>query len=76
MPIAQTLSLKMNQFKRAVPLMEILKNDALRERHWKLLIGKTGHCFEMHSTDSFVLENIFAMELHKHQVINEILNAQ
>ncbi|KAL4712607.1 hypothetical protein ACJJTC_007202 [Scirpophaga incertulas] len=68
------LDLKMKQFKGVVPLMVSLKNEAMRERHWKELMHKTGQDFDM-SPDRFTLENMFAMELHKYQdVAEEIVN--
>lgn len=43
-------------------------------RHWKELMEKTGVFFEM--TETFTLDNMFAMELHKHtEVLNEIVTA-
>lgn len=36
------LDMKMKQFKNIVPLMVSLKNEAMRERHWKELMFKTG----------------------------------
>lgn len=73
-PIGQVLDLKMKQFKNAVPLMVSLKNEALRERHWKQLMEKTGQYFDM-SLDRFTLDNMFAMELHKYQdIAEEIIN--
>lgn len=59
----------MLQFKTAVPLMANLKNDALRLRHWQLLMEKTGHAFDMES-GRFQVEHMFAMSLYKHQVIS------
>lgn len=59
------LDLKMKQFKNAIPLMVALKNEALRERHWKQLMEKTGQFFDM-SADRFTLDNMFAMELHRY----------
>ncbi|KAF9424732.1 hypothetical protein HW555_000033, partial [Spodoptera exigua] len=41
-PSGQMLDLKMKQFKGVVPLMVSLKNEAMRERHWKELMRKTG----------------------------------
>ncbi|KAL0610475.1 Dynein heavy chain 10, axonemal [Plecturocebus cupreus] len=42
--------------------------------HWKELMEKTSVFFEM--TETFTLENMFAMELHKHtEVLNEIVTA-
>ncbi|XP_056647538.1 dynein axonemal heavy chain 10 [Diorhabda sublineata] len=68
--IGVTLENQMKQFKNAVPLMVALKNEALRERHWKLLMEKTGIEFDM-SPDRFTLDNMFAMELHRYQEIAE-----
>ncbi|XP_022902554.2 dynein axonemal heavy chain 10 [Onthophagus taurus] len=74
-PIAQVLDLLMKNFKGTVPLMVALKNEALRERHWKQLMEKTGQFFDM-SPDRFTLDNMFAMELYKYQEIaEEIINA-
>lgn len=43
-------------------------------RHWKELMEKTDVFFEM--TETFTLENMFAMELHRHtEVLNEIVTA-
>ncbi|XP_026741363.1 dynein heavy chain 10, axonemal [Trichoplusia ni] len=73
-PTGLMLDLKMKQFKGVVPLMVSLKNEAMRERHWKTLMLKTGQDFDM-SPDRFTLENMFAMELHKYQeVAEEIVN--
>lgn len=44
-----------------------LKDEAMRERHWNMLMTKTGQVFDMHP-DRFTLDNMFAMELHKYQV--------
>lgn len=73
-PPGQMLDTKMKQFKNAVPLMVALKNEALRERHWKELMAKTGQVFDM-SSDRFTLDNMFAMELHRYQdIAEEIIN--
>lgn len=76
MPIALVLEKVMKQFKNVVPLMASLKHEALRERHWKNLMLKTGKTFDM-SPDRFTLDNMFSMELHKFQEIVEeiVLNA-
>lgn len=68
------LDMKMKQFKGVVPLMVALKNEAMRERHWKELMNKTGIEFDM-SPERFTLDNMFAMELHRYQTIaEEIIN--
>uniref|UniRef100_A0A8C6RAH3 Dynein, axonemal, heavy chain 10 n=1 Tax=Nannospalax galili TaxID=1026970 RepID=A0A8C6RAH3_NANGA len=72
--VACHLEAKMKAFKDSIPLLLALKHEALRERHWKELMEKTGVFFEM--TETFTLENMFAMELHKHtEVLNEIVTA-
>lgn len=74
MPVGQVLDLKMKQFKNVVPLMVALKNEAMRERHWKQLMVKTEIEFDM-SPERFTLENMFAMELHRYQdMAEEIIN--
>lgn len=76
MPIAGVLEKIMKQFKNVVPLMASLKHEALRERHWTMLMTKTGKSFDM-SHDRFTLDNMFSMELYKYQEIVEeiVLNA-
>uniref|UniRef100_A0A8C5JYE8 Dynein, axonemal, heavy chain 10 n=1 Tax=Jaculus jaculus TaxID=51337 RepID=A0A8C5JYE8_JACJA len=72
--VAFHLETKMKAFKDSIPLLLDLKHEALRERHWKELMEKTGVFFEM--TETFTLENMFAMELHKHtEVLSEIVMA-
>jgi dynein heavy chain len=44
LPVGQFLDMHMKQFKSSVPLFVELKNEALRERHWKELMDKTGVC--------------------------------
>lgn len=49
-PTGVMLDMKLKQFKSVVPLMVSLKNEAMRERHWKILMEKTGtemsYCFK------------------------------
>lgn len=74
MPVGVTLELKMKQFRNSVPLMVALKNDALRARHWRQLMDKTGIVFDM-APERFTLDNMFAMELHRFQdMAEEIIN--
>ncbi|XP_025020180.1 dynein heavy chain 10, axonemal, partial [Python bivittatus] len=75
MPVAYHLEMKMKAFKESIPLLLDLKNEALRERHWRELMTRTGTSFDM-ATETFTLENMFAMELHKYSdVINEIVGS-
>ena len=69
MAVAKTLENKLKSFKEALPLMTDLKHEALRERHWKQLMKETGIEFDM-NPETFTLENLFAMELHR---FNEVI---
>ncbi|CAL7939586.1 unnamed protein product [Xylocopa violacea] len=74
--VGQALEANMRSFKNSVPLFIELKNEAMRERHWKQLMKKTGRYFDM-DPDRFTLENMFAMELGKYQEIAKeiVMNA-
>ncbi|CAG08487.1 unnamed protein product, partial [Tetraodon nigroviridis] len=73
LPVAFFLDGRMKEFRESLPLLLDLKNEALRDRHWKELMDRSGTNFEV-NTESFTLENMFAMELHKHSdVIEEIV---
>lgn len=64
----------MIEFKDTIPLMVELKNESLRERHWSLLMTKTGHTFDM-SNGNFTLQQLFLMKLHQHKsTVYEIVN--
>ncbi len=62
--LCRTLDAKIKEFKDSIPLFQDLKNDALRDRHWKQLMNVTGKTFDM-NPQTFTLSNIFEMELHK-----------
>ncbi|ELU10552.1 hypothetical protein CAPTEDRAFT_221643 [Capitella teleta] len=74
MRVGKILDEKMKEFRDSLPLFVDLKHEALRDRHWKDLMSKTGQKFEM-NPETFTLENVFAMELHRFQdTIGEIVN--
>ncbi|KAJ8284497.1 hypothetical protein COCON_G00033470 [Conger conger] len=75
LPVAFFLEGRMKEFKDSLPLLVDLKDEALRERHWKELMERTGTSFEM-NLETFTLENMFAMELHKYgSVIGDIVTS-
>lgn len=76
MPIANVLDTVMKHFRNIIPLMASLKHEAMRERHWKILMTKTDKNFDM-SPNVFTLNSMFTMELHKYQEIVEeiVMNA-
>lgn len=47
MNVGRALEDSMKNFKNSVPLFVELKNEAMRERHWKELMQKTGKYFDM-----------------------------
>ncbi|XP_072163343.1 dynein axonemal heavy chain 10-like [Diadema setosum] len=72
---AQMVEGRMKEFRDSIPLFVDLKNEALRERHWKELMVKTGKSFDM-NPDTFTLDNLFAMELHNFkEVIGDIVTS-
>nr|XP_057927697.1 dynein axonemal heavy chain 10-like isoform X1 [Doryrhamphus excisus] len=75
LPVACFVEGRMKEFRDSLPLLLDLKNEALRERHWKELMKRTGTAFDMNPS-SFTLENMFAMELHKYaDVIGDIVTS-
>ncbi|XP_014779882.1 dynein axonemal heavy chain 10 isoform X2 [Octopus bimaculoides] len=75
MPVGKSIEERMKEFRDSLPLFVDLKNEALRERHWKKLMENTGQVFEM-DPDTFTLERIFAMELHRfHDCIQQIVSS-
>ncbi|XP_028270606.1 dynein heavy chain 10, axonemal isoform X2 [Parambassis ranga] len=75
LPAGFFLEGRMKEFRESLPLLLDLKNEALRDRHWKELMERTGTKFEI-DTSSFTLENMYAMELHKNaNVIGEIVTS-
>ena len=56
---------KIVTFRDSIPLFADLKNEALRERHWKQLMEITGQSFDM-NPETFTLEKLFSMNLADH----------
>ncbi|VDK75302.1 unnamed protein product, partial [Dibothriocephalus latus] len=72
-PVGCTLGNHMRAFRDSLPLFANLKHEALRPRHWAMLMERTGHKFAG-SPENFTLGNIFSMELHRYEAtINEVL---
>ncbi|XP_070411880.1 dynein axonemal heavy chain 10 [Nothobranchius furzeri] len=75
LPVAFFLDASMNEFRESLALLQDLKHEALRDRHWEELMERTGTSFEI-NPDSFTLENMLAMELHKYaNVISDIVTS-
>ena len=75
LPIFKVVEQNILSFQSSLPLIQNLKNDALRKRHWEQLMQVTGKQFDM-DPKTFTLQNLFAMELHNvASVITDITNA-
>ncbi|XP_057295129.1 dynein axonemal heavy chain 10-like [Hydractinia symbiolongicarpus] len=75
LPICHILEEKLKEFKSSIPLFSDLKNEALRERHWKKLMELTQMKFDL-NPETFTLENMFAMELHRFtEIIQDIVGS-
>jgi dynein heavy chain len=73
LPPYNVVAEKIFTFKDSIPLFSDLKNESLRDRHWKKLMEITGRTFDM-SPDTFTLQKLFAMNLHEHaEAIGEIV---
>ena len=60
--ICDAIRSRIDQFKRTMPLIQDLKNDAMRERHWAEIKTSIQKSFE-HDSDSFTLEKIIGLGL-------------
>eukprot|EP01135_Chromosphaera_perkinsii_P009070 Nk52_evm1s1607 gene=Nk52_evmTU1s1607 len=58
------VSESISDFKDSLPLLQDLKNDALRGRHWQELMKATGKSFSV--DDNLTLSMLFSMELHRY----------
>ncbi|OON13537.1 hypothetical protein X801_10689, partial [Opisthorchis viverrini] len=64
LPAARMLNTILKNFLESLLLIQNLKDDAMRDRHWKQLMEKTGISFDM-DPQTFTLEGVFAMQLHQ-----------
>ena len=56
------LKKKIDDFNESCPLLELMANKAMKERHWDRIAKVTGHTFDMES-DNFALRNIMEAPL-------------
>ena len=55
----QDLKQTIDDFNESCPLLELMANKAMKQRHWDRIAGLTGHTFDMES-ETFSLRNIMA----------------
>ena len=56
------LKKRIDDFNEACPLLEMMSNPAMKERHWKRLEELTNHKFDVES-ESFYLRNVMEAPL-------------
>ena len=56
------LKQKIDDFNECCPLLELMANKAMKERHWDRIAKTTGHTFDFES-DGFSLRNIMEAPL-------------
>ncbi|XP_077326811.1 dynein axonemal heavy chain 2 [Lithobates pipiens] len=73
--VVETSRIRIDQFKRTLPLIVDLRNPALRERHWTQVKQEIQRPFDQ-TGDDFTLEKIVELGLDHHvEKINEISTA-
>ena len=60
------LKKKIDDFNECCPLLELMANKAMKDRHWERLANVTGHTFEVES-ETFCLRNIMEAPLLPHK---------
>lgn len=63
--ISEAIKSRIDQFKRTMPLIQDLKNSAMRERHWTQIKSEIQKSFD-HASDSFTLEQIINLGLDQY----------
>ena len=66
--VCDNLVKKIHMFKRAMPLIANLKEPAIRQRHWNMLMNELGVTFHPYS-DSFTLNTIFEMKFQEYSKV-------
>ena len=61
-PAFEDLKKTIDDFNEMVPLLELMTNKAMKQRHWNRMAEVTGHVFDIDS-DSFALKNILQAPL-------------
>lgn len=62
----QDLKQTIDDFNESCPLLELMANKAMKQRHWDRIAALTGHTFDMES-ETFSLRNIMEAPLLKHK---------
>ena len=60
------LKKKIDDFNETCPLLELMANRSMKDRHWDRIAQLTGHTFDVH-LDNFQLRNIMEASLLPHK---------
>ena len=60
------LKKKIDDFNETCPLLELMANRSMKDRHWDRIAQLTGHTFDVH-LDNFQLRNIMEAPLLPHK---------
>lgn len=60
------LKQNIDDFNETCPLLELMANRAMKERHWQRIATLTGHTFDVES-ENFQLRNIMEAPLLEHK---------
>ena len=66
------LKRKLEEFHEICPLLEMMSNDAMKDRHWKRLEELTSHKFDVEA-EGFQLKNILEAPLLQYKEDIEVL---
>lgn len=73
--IVEISKTKVDQFRRTMPLIQDLKNPAMRDRHWFQIKAEMAKQFDENS-DDFTLERIIEIGFDSHsEIVNEVSGA-
>lgn len=73
-PVYKKLLESITSFKNSIPLIILLKNPSVTDRHWEKLMNLTGTKFES-SIKTMTLAQVFEMKLERFQeAVEEIVN--
>jgi len=65
-PAYQDLKKKIDDFNETCPLLELMTNKSMKERHWELIGEITGHKFHIQN-ENFSLKHVMEAPLLKHK---------
>lgn len=66
------LKKKIDDFNESCPLLELMSNKAMKERHWNRLAKVTQHTFDRES-ENFALRNVMEAPLLPHKEEIEVI---